>query len=66
MPAWGAVIGEDGVKNVAAYVRQELAGLKLPEGTQVDLEAGKQRSPPPAWLATVRKARVWPCSAHPT
>ncbi|WP_027591502.1 cytochrome-c oxidase, cbb3-type subunit III [Pseudomonas sp. RL] len=42
MPAWGAVIGEDGVKNVAAYVRQELAGLKLPEGTQVDLEAGKQ------------------------
>ena len=42
MPAWGAVIGEEGVKNVAAYTRQELAGLKLPEGTQVDLEAGKQ------------------------
>lgn len=42
MPAWGAVIGEDGVKNVAAYTRQELAGLKLPEGAQVDLVAGKQ------------------------
>ena len=42
MPAWGAVIGEEGVKNVAAYTRQELAGLKLPEGTQVDLAAGKQ------------------------
>ncbi|MBD7977539.1 cytochrome-c oxidase, cbb3-type subunit III [Serpens gallinarum] len=42
MPAWGAVIGEDGVKNVAAYVRQDLAGLKLQEGTEVDLQAGQQ------------------------
>ncbi len=43
MPAWGAILGEEGVKNVAAYVRQDLAGLKLPEGTQADLAAGKQQ-----------------------
>lgn len=42
MPAWGEILGEDGVKNVAAYVRQELAGQKLPEGVQVDLAAGQQ------------------------
>ncbi|QGZ30802.1 cytochrome-c oxidase, cbb3-type subunit III [Stutzerimonas stutzeri] len=42
MPAWGAVIGEDGVKNVAAYVRSELAGLALPDGTEADLVAGSQ------------------------
>ncbi|SDR83544.1 cytochrome-c oxidase, cbb3-type subunit III [Pseudomonas oryzae] len=42
MPAWGAVIGEEGVKNVAAYVRSELAGLKLPEGAEGDVAAGKQ------------------------
>jgi len=42
MPAWGAIIGEDGVKDVAAYVRQEMAGLKAPEGTSADLENGKQ------------------------
>lgn len=42
MPAWGQVIGEEGVKNVAAFVRQGLAGLSLPEGTQVDLDAGKK------------------------
>ena len=41
MPGWGQVIGEEGVKNVAAYVRQDLAGLKLPEGTVADVEAGK-------------------------
>ncbi|QLF91940.1 cytochrome-c oxidase, cbb3-type subunit III [Pseudomonas sp. ABC1] len=41
MPAWGAVIGEEGVKNVAAFVRKDLGGLALPEGTAVDLEAGK-------------------------
>ena len=34
MAAWGDILGEDGVKNVAAYVRTELAGLKLPEGTK--------------------------------
>ena len=42
MPAWGQVIGEDGVKNVAGYVRNGLAGLPLPEGTEVDLNAGSQ------------------------
>jgi len=41
MPAWGAVIGEEGVKNVAAYVRGELAGLPLPEGHEGDAAAGK-------------------------
>ncbi|MTZ15411.1 cytochrome-c oxidase, cbb3-type subunit III [Pseudomonas sp. JL972] len=41
MPAWGQVIGEEGVANVAAYVRAELADLPLPEGTQADLAAGK-------------------------
>lgn len=41
MPGWGQVIGEEGVKNVAAYVRQDLAGLKLPEGSEADIEAGK-------------------------
>lgn len=42
MPAWGGIIGEDGVKNVSAYVRQEIAGLKNPEGTTFDMEKGKQ------------------------
>lgn len=42
MPAWGAVIGEDGVKNVAAYVRSELAGLPQPAGAEGDAAAGKQ------------------------
>ena len=41
MPAWGPVLGEDGVKNVAAYVRHDLAGLPLPQSTTVDLNAGK-------------------------
>lgn len=42
MPAWGPVLGEEGVKNVAAYVRHSLAGLPLPEGSQADLAAGQQ------------------------
>ncbi|NNG65108.1 cytochrome-c oxidase, cbb3-type subunit III, partial [Pseudomonas fragi] len=33
MPAWGPVLGDEGVKNVAAYVRHDLAGLPLPQGT---------------------------------
>src|SRR5690554_1686416 len=41
MPAWGAVIGEEGVKNVAAYVRS-MSGLKHPEGIAVDLAAGQK------------------------
>jgi len=39
MPAWAAVIGEDGIKNVTAYVRS-LSGLKNPEG--VDVAAGQK------------------------
>ncbi|SHL80217.1 cytochrome-c oxidase, cbb3-type subunit III [Phytopseudomonas punonensis] len=42
MPAWGQVLGDDGVRNVAGYVRHELAGLPLAEGSNVDLEQGKQ------------------------
>ncbi|MCC6075492.1 cytochrome-c oxidase, cbb3-type subunit III [Pseudomonas sp. GCM10022188] len=42
MPAWGEVLGEVGVKNVAAYVRGELAGLKLPEGHDADVAAGQK------------------------
>ncbi|KJH82704.1 cytochrome-c oxidase, cbb3-type subunit III [Stutzerimonas stutzeri] len=42
MPAWRQVIGEDGVKNVAAYVRADLAGLPLPEGSDADMAAGAQ------------------------
>ena len=42
MPAWGQAIGEEGVKNVAAFVRNELAGLPLPEGTDADLGKGKE------------------------
>ncbi|MCD1607997.1 cytochrome-c oxidase, cbb3-type subunit III [Stutzerimonas kunmingensis] len=42
MPAWGQAIGEEGVKNVAAFVRKELAGLALPEGTDADLGKGKE------------------------
>ena len=42
MPAQGPVIGEDGVRNVAAYVMTELMDRKLPEGTTADIEAGKK------------------------
>ena len=42
MPAWGEVLGEDGVKNVSAYVRHSLAGLPLAQGTTFNLDAGKQ------------------------
>jgi cytochrome c oxidase cbb3-type subunit 3 len=42
MPAQAPTIGEEGVRNVAAYVLTELAGRKLPEGTKADVEAGKQ------------------------
>ena len=42
MPAWGAILGEDGVKNVAAYVRSELAGLPLPQSHEGDVAAGQK------------------------
>lgn len=41
MPAWKDVIGEEGIKNTAAYVRT-LAGLKVPEDAEVDLAAGQK------------------------
>lgn len=42
MPAWGQVLGDDGVRNVAGYVRHELAGLPLAADSNVDLKQGKQ------------------------
>ena len=39
MPGWEAALGNEGVKNVAGYVRS-LSGLKNPEG--INLEAGQQ------------------------
>ncbi|NWB91007.1 cytochrome-c oxidase, cbb3-type subunit III [Pseudomonas agarici] len=42
MPAWGEILGENGVKNVAAYVRHDLAQLPLSQDSTADLEAGRQ------------------------
>ena len=42
MPPQAAMIGEDGVRNVAAYVLTELAGRKLPEGETADIGAGQK------------------------
>ncbi|TRX74373.1 cytochrome-c oxidase, cbb3-type subunit III [Pseudomonas mangiferae] len=42
MPAWGEILGEDGVHNVAAFVLTQLAGRKLPEDAKADIEAGRQ------------------------
>src|SRR5450830_2122910 len=42
MPAWGEILGEDGVKNVAAYVRHDLAKLPLAQDSTADLAAGRQ------------------------
>ena len=42
MPAWGSILGDAGVKNVAAFIRQDLAGLKLPKDSNADAAAGKQ------------------------
>ena len=41
MPAWKDSLGEEGIKNVAAYVRS-LSGLKTPEGIDADPLAGKE------------------------
>ncbi|MCQ2031749.1 cytochrome-c oxidase, cbb3-type subunit III [Stutzerimonas zhaodongensis] len=41
MPAWRDVIGEEGIRNVAGYVRT-LAGRDIPEGINVDLEQGQK------------------------
>ncbi len=42
MPPQAAMIGEEGVVNVAAYVLTELAGRKLPEGETADISAGQK------------------------
>mgnify|MGYP001501807409 CR=1 FL=1 len=41
MPAWGTIIGEDGVRDVSGYVRS-LSGLKNPEDAGIDLAKGQQ------------------------
>lgn len=41
MPAWRDVIGEEGIRNVAGYVRT-LAGRDIPEGINVDVEQGQK------------------------
>jgi cytochrome c oxidase cbb3-type subunit 3 len=41
MPAWGEVLGEAGVKNVAAYVLSNIAQRKLPADSNADVSAGK-------------------------
>lgn len=41
MPAWRDVIGEDGIRNVAGYVRT-LAGRDIPEGINADIEQGQK------------------------
>lgn len=41
MPAWGEVLGEQGVRDVAAFVRVGLDGRDLPKDAKADPEAGK-------------------------
>jgi len=41
MPAWLNVIGEEGIRNVAAYVRS-LSGRDTPEGINADIEQGQK------------------------
>ncbi len=41
MPAWLNVIGEDGIRNTAAYVRS-LSGLKQPEDPRINLAEGQK------------------------
>ncbi|MCI0916345.1 cytochrome-c oxidase, cbb3-type subunit III [Stutzerimonas stutzeri] len=41
MPAWRDVIGEEGIRNVAAYVRS-LSGRDIPEGINADVEQGQK------------------------
>ncbi|UEG59899.1 cytochrome-c oxidase, cbb3-type subunit III [Stutzerimonas chloritidismutans] len=41
MPAWRDVIGEEGIRNVAGYVRS-LSGRNTPEGISVDIEQGQK------------------------
>ena len=41
MPAWRDVIGEEGIRNVAGYVRS-LSGRDTPEGISADIEQGQK------------------------
>jgi cytochrome c oxidase cbb3-type subunit 3 len=41
MPAWRDVLGEDGIRNVAGYVRS-LSGRDVPEGISADIEQGQK------------------------
>ncbi|MDH4562537.1 cytochrome-c oxidase, cbb3-type subunit III [Pseudomonas sp. BN411] len=41
MPAWGEVIGDQGVRDVAAFLRVTLHGRELPKDVKADPEAGK-------------------------
>ncbi len=41
MPVWKDVIGEEGIRNVAGYVRS-LSGRDTPEGISVDIEQGQK------------------------
>ena len=43
MPAWKDIIGEEGIRNVAAYIRT-LSGLKNPQGIEVDLHRRSKTS----------------------
>ncbi|APC15007.1 cytochrome-c oxidase, cbb3-type subunit III [Pseudomonas frederiksbergensis] len=42
MPAWGEVIGEQGVSDVASFVLTGLGGRKLPEDAKADPVAGQK------------------------
>ncbi|GLO06691.1 TPA: cytochrome-c oxidase, cbb3-type subunit III [Pseudomonas putida] len=42
MPAWGEVIGDQGVADVAAFVLTNLDGRSLPEGNKADVVKGKE------------------------
>src|SRR5690606_28465744 len=41
MPAWKDVIGEEGIRHVAGYVRS-LSGRDVPEGIDSDIEQGQK------------------------
>ncbi|AHL75167.1 cytochrome Cbb3 [Stutzerimonas stutzeri] len=41
MPAWRDVLGEEGIRNVAGYVRS-LSGRDVPEGITADIEQGQK------------------------
>ncbi|KJH82700.1 cytochrome-c oxidase, cbb3-type subunit III [Pseudomonas sp. KSR10] len=41
MPAWRDVLGEEGIRNVAGYVRS-LSGRDVPEGISADIEQGQK------------------------